>query len=108
MIIPLSGAQTGPLRFRKLTGIVKRYLSAAVRESTPGAVVDSSSLRDARLGGVRFRSPHQHIDPCEGEKKRHDMQESAYKMQTCVHTSAHSFFSVSFLLHYSDLFCVQQ
>lgn len=50
-------------KVRLLTGIVKRNLPAAVRESGPGAVVDGPSLHDARLGGVRLGSPHQHIDP---------------------------------------------
>ena len=79
-------------KIRLLTGIVKRNLPAAVRESGPGAVVDGSSLNDARLGGVRLGSPHQHTDPG-GETE----------VQERVKSAAHSYISISLLFHYSAL-----
>lgn len=91
--------------FRLLTRIVKRYLSAAVSASRPGAVVNGPSLHNTRLGGVRLWSPHQHADPGGGTEKpkyMQDMQESVqYLMQSCAVGAPFgsfmhlSFFSVS-------------
>lgn len=95
--------------FRLLTGIVKRYLSAAVWESRPWAVVDGSSLHNTGLGGVRLGCPHQHTDSG-GEKKRNHARHAGefFILQMCAVNAlnlAHPYISMSFLFHNSVSLC---
>ena len=84
---------------RLLTGAVKRYLSAAVVESGPGAVVHGPCLHNARLGGVRLGSPHQDTDPGGEKEKPEHMQDPPGSMKNAQFDSFihQSFSSVSIL-----------